>query len=165
MGQKNYFTQHPTPAISQILWSLTKGISYWYESITAHRHKFQEGDILILKSRDTFGFGIRPVAVVNSHYIEEDEFGKHGVYEVAVHQEDLDLWYEGISVVDGLPNFQSDSDSPIFRKWSEKNEIPQGLERVVENNHYSNLTVEYRFRKANCKTVDEALALYGSKKV
>ena len=160
MEQKKF--RHPTEgmnAISKVLWTLTKGVSYWCESQTAHLHKFDVGDILIAKTREHYGFGLRPVMVVNDHSIREDEFGKHGIYQVSVHNDNVDLWYQNEE-----GRLVSDSDSPIFKRWSEKNEISKGLERMISNHGYCNSVVEDYFKKVNVE-IEEALMLYHSREV
>jgi len=114
----------------------------WYEKNPNHR--FNEGDILILRGRNAFGYGIRPVAVVNSYEVREDQFGKAGKYHITMYR-------------DG----QGD-----FFQWMRQNEVPQGVERVVsEDEVHFKWNIENQFKKVPVTSVDEALVFYASRKV
>lgn len=114
----------------------------WYKKNPHHR--FQEGDILILRSRNALGYGIRPVAVVNGYEIREDQFGKAGRYDITMYR-------------DGGGD---------FFQWVRQNEVPQGVERIIkEHEIHFKWNIENHFRKVPFKTVDEALAYYASREV
>lgn len=113
----------------------------WYEKNPHHR--FDEGDILILRHRDILGYGIRPVVVVNG-YVREDAFGEAGKYDITMHR-------------DGEGNFSD---------WMRQNEVPQGVERTVrEHEIHFKWNIENHFKKVPVNSVDEALALYASREV
>jgi len=107
-------------------------------------HKFNKNDILILKNRD-MGHGIRPVAVVNDYKLMEDQFEEK--YDITLYKDKLPI-------------------KGYFPKWIYLNEVPQGVERIVnEHEIHSKLHIEYNFKKVNVNSIDEALALYASKEV
>ncbi|MBU2589246.1 MAG: hypothetical protein KJ939_03205 [Nanoarchaeota archaeon] len=114
----------------------------WYEKNPHHR--FDEGDILILKNGE-FGYGIRPVAVVNGYEVKEDSFGKKaGKYDITMYRDE-----------------QGD-----FFQWMRQNEVPQGVERIVgEHEIHFKWNIENQFKKVPVNSVDEALALYASREV
>jgi hypothetical protein len=112
----------------------------WYEK-NPH-HKFGEGDILILRGRNAFGYGIRPVAVVKRYKVRKDEFGTAGKYDISMYRDD-----------------QGD-----FFQWMRQNEVPQGVERIVSDHEiHSKWNIENQFKKVPVNTVDEALAIYASR--
>ncbi len=117
-------------------------LGYWYEK-NPH-HKFDEGDILILRGRDIFGYGLRPVAVVNGYDLKKDQFGKAGKYDIAMYRDK-----------------QGD-----FFQWMQQNEVPQDVERIVsEHEIHFKWNIENQFRKVPVNSIDEALALYASREV
>ncbi|MBN1377327.1 hypothetical protein JW949_03305 [Candidatus Woesearchaeota archaeon] len=102
-------------------------------------HKFNKEDILILKHRD-FGYGMRPVAVVNNYNTKE------GKYDITVYK-------------DNHP-------TKGFSNWIYENEIDQGVGRIVnEHEIHSKLHIENSLKKVNVNSIDEALALYKSREV
>ncbi|MCP3682904.1 MAG: hypothetical protein GY861_09460 [bacterium] len=120
---------------------LLNRLGRWYEG--HEYHKFDEGDILVLKERLP-GFGKRPVAIVNEYAIKDTPDGKRGRYDITVHK---------------------DKDGNYFR-WMGANVFPQGVERIVsENEIYPKWNIENRFKKVSVETIDEAVALYESKGV
>jgi len=139
---------HPTSGMdifSKGLWWVTKGVLYWLESATSHNHKFNEADILTLKSR-TLGYGIRPIAVVSGYRVKEDEFGKQGSYNVMMHK-------------DSLGEFGED-----FDRWRVNNEVPPGVERTVESHEFSKLLIERDFER-RYRSLEDALVSYKSTEV
>jgi len=115
----------------------------WYEK-NPH-HKFDEGDILILRDRNAFGYGIRPVAVVNGYELKEDQFGgKAGKYDITMYRDE-----------------QGD-----FSQWMKQNEVPQGVERTVsESEIHFKWNIENQFKKVPVNSIDEALVLYASREI
>lgn len=114
----------------------------WYEKNPFHR--FNKGDILILSSRSIFGYGLRPVAVVNGYEIRESRSGKTGKYDITMYH---------------------DAEGNFFQ-WMRQNEVPQGVERTVgEHEIHFKWNIENQFKKVPVSSVDEALALYVSRKV
>jgi hypothetical protein len=114
----------------------------WYEKNPYHR--FDEGDILILRGRGAFGYGIRPVAVVNGYEVREDQFGKVGKYDITMYR---------------------DGEGDFFQ-WMRENVVPQGVERTVnEHEIHFKWNIENQFKKVPVNSVDEALALYASREL
>lgn len=114
----------------------------WYEKNPHHR--FNQRDILILRSRTYLGYGIRPVAVVNGYEVREDQFGKIGKYDITMYR-------------DG----QGD-----FLQWMRRNEVPLGVERTVgEHEIHFKWNIENGFKKVPVNSLDEALAWYASREV
>jgi hypothetical protein len=111
----------------------------WYEGNTYH--KFNKGDILILKARNIFGYGVRPVIVVGGYEIKTEHYRPVGHYNMTAH------W---------------DTDAN-FSDWMKKNTVPRNVRRIVDNQVHFKWNAENNFRKVNVKTVEEALALYKSK--
>jgi len=124
-------------AISLEISSPESTLGDWYRKHSYY--KFNEGDVLILKNR-VFGYGIRPVAVVNNYEIDESSFGKAGKYNITMHKDD-----EG-----------------DFIRWMEQNKIAQGVGRGTHNQFYFKWNIENRFKKASVNSIEEALDLYAS---
>ena len=110
----------------------------WYEGNTYH--KFNKGDILILKRRNIFGYGVRPVLVVEGYEIKIEGSRAAGRYNMTAH---------------------TDVGSDFF-VWMNKNMVPEDVERTVANETHFKWNIENQFRKVKVKTVEEALALYKS---
>jgi hypothetical protein len=114
----------------------------WYEKNPYH--KFDEGDILTLRNRRPFGYGIRPVAVVNGYEVRENEFGKAGKYDITMYSDE----------------------TGDFLQWMRQNEVPQGVERTVSDHEiHFKWNIENHFKKVPVNSVDKALALYASREV
>ena len=146
-------------------WWLLKGLPYLYDSLTSKQHKYNAGDILILTSRDQFGYGIRPVAVVtgyeiNSEVVEGYKFGT-GSYKITLIQDLLDT--PEMLIANGS-HYGIDT-CMNFRRWQEKNEVPKGIERIVDLTSYAKSCLEIDWKKLNVKTVDDALKEYQTKEV
>ena len=121
---------------------LTTKLGHWYRKNPYH--KFDKGDFLILRDRKLGGYGVRPVAIVNSYEIRESQFGKDGGYDIAMYR---------------------DKKADFFQ-WMEKNEVPQGVERIAsEHEIHFKWNIENQFKKVPVNSVDEALALYASREV
>ncbi|MBW2997092.1 hypothetical protein KY349_01990 [Candidatus Woesearchaeota archaeon] len=120
---------------------LLSSIGRWYSKNPYH--KFNEGDILILKTRNLVGHGVRPVAVVQGYAVRDGKYGKEGLYELMMH---------------------TDSSGDFF-KWMENNEVPAGVERRVDEETHYKWNIENRFKRVPVNNVDEALALYASKEI
>ncbi len=108
----------------------------WYSQNSYH--KWEEGDILILRDRRSFGFGIRLVVVVEKYDfnlcpIRERE----GTYSYVVTRY-TDL-YDSMRCIDV---------GDQVGEWCVKNEVPQGVERVVlkQEIHFK-WNMEYLFRR------------------
>lgn len=111
----------------------------WYDRNPYHR--FEKGDILILRDRRIFGYGVRPVAVVNGFEIKDFGFGIEGKYNITMYR---------------------DAKEDFFQ-WATRNEILHGVERIVnEHEIHFKWNIENQFKKVNVNSVDEALALYAS---
>jgi len=120
---------------------ILSGLGKWYEANPYH--KFNPGDILILNSRTRFGHGIRPVAIVESYEMREARWSPYGVAGMYVVTVSRDVFGD-------------------FSIWMKENKIPKCVERVTERNLVFKWNIEYRFRRARCKNVEEALRLYKS---
>jgi len=104
----------------------------------------KEGSILILRRRNTFGFGIRPVAVVNGYEVREGPSGKAGKYDITMYRD---------AQGDGF-------------QWMSRNEVLKGVERTrSESKNCYKWTIENKFKKVPVNSVEEALALYKSRQV
>ncbi len=113
----------------------------WYERNPYH--KFNEGDILILRDRNIAGYGIRPVAVVNG-YDSEEGLGKRRNYYVTMYE---------------------DRQGDILR-WAKQNEVSQGVERIVSNHEtHVKWNIENHFKRVPVDSIDEALTLYASREI
>ena len=117
---------------------LTEKIAEWYEQNPYH--KFNKGDILIIRDRKILGYGIRAVAVVNDYYKK----GKKGEY-------DIDMY--------------KDTKGNLLQ-WITKNEIPQGVERILSGHEkHFKFNIENHFKKVKAYYLDEAVDLYKSVEV
>ena len=65
---------------------LGEKLGEWYEKNPYH--KFDKGDILIFRGKGTWGYGVRPVAVVNGYETRADEFEKAGRYDVTMYKDE-----------------------------------------------------------------------------
>ena len=116
----------------------------WYEKNPYHR--FNEGDILILKwGTGAAGYGNRPVAVVNGYKMVED-FGRLvGRYDITMHRDKgRHIWEDEVS-----EGFDAG-----------------GIERIVKHHaiHFK-WNIENHFKRVAVDSVDEALALYASREL
>jgi len=111
----------------------------WYEGNTYH--KFNKGDILILRSRRIFGYGIRPVVVVDGYEIKTEYHKPVGYYNMTAFR---------------------DADANYF-DWVKNNTVPKNVVRTVTNETHFKWNAENGFKKVNVKTVEEALAFYRSR--
>jgi len=111
----------------------------WYEKNAYH--KFDKGDILVLKARRIFGYGIRPVVVVGGYEIKVEGSRTAGYYNTTAH---------------------SDVSGDFF-VWMNENRVPDGTGRVAANEVHSKWNIENQFIKVDVKTVEEALELYRSR--
>jgi hypothetical protein len=126
---------------------LLSKLGEWYRANPFH--KYDAGDILILKSRHG-GYGLRPVAEVQRYDLEDSRSGrgKEGIYTVKMHEDGTDSVRTGSYA------------GSVFESWDVKNELPTGLPRVSELQKHFKWNLEYQFKKVKVATVEEALALY-----
>ncbi|GEM_PF-4007758 len=133
-------------------WMLGTKLGDWYNRNCYH--KYNCGDILILKNRGAVGFGVRPVMVIEGY---DKDLGvgsdvKETYSYVVTRHTDL---YDS--------TWQTDVGDQVD-EWRVKNEVPKGIERVVgEHEVHFKWNLEYLFRRVCVRDVDEALALYGSR--
>ncbi len=117
-------------------------LGVWYRANPYH--KYNPGDILILNSRKWFGYGIRPVAVVEDYETRESRsnkpYGAEGMYIVAI---STDVFSD-------------------FEIWNKENKIPKCVERATERMMIFKLNIEHSFKKVKCKSIEEALQFYRS---
>ena len=106
----------------------------WYEKNPYH--KFNEGDILVLRNNNICGYGIRPVAVVEKYHAE---VGKEGRYTITM---------------------QNDSGGSFF-EWMDNNTVLPNVERKSQREEHFKWNIENQFKKVPVNTIDHALALYG----
>lgn len=107
----------------------------WYEKNSYH--KYEKGDILVLKDRCIYGYGIRPVAVIDDYRMKKDS--QEGKYHLTMH---------------------ADADGD-FEAWMKGNEVPQGVKReTCTGEIHFKWNIENQFKKIRVKNVDEALSHY-----
>jgi len=124
----------------------------WYNRNPYHR--FDEGDVLILRSRNLFGYGIRPVAVVEDYKIRDFGFGEEGKYSLTMYMD-----------AEFVPEY-SERGLVIDNRWWRHNEVIQCVERTVnEHELHFKWNIENQFKKVQARTVDDALVLYASREV
>jgi len=99
----------------------------WYERNLYH--KFDRGDILILKGRNLFGYGIRPVAVVEGYEIKKGALDIKGRYSIMIH---------------------GDTDGN-FENWMKHNIVPKDTTRTINLEIHFKWNIEYHFKKVNVK--------------
>jgi hypothetical protein len=119
---------------------LLSKLGKWYEKNSYH--KYESGDILILDSRNIYGYGLRPVAVIDNYSIGDTTFGKEGVYTLTMYRDDAGNFFE----------------------WMGKNIIPFDVKRTESKDecHFKG-NIENQFKKVKVSSIEQALALYESK--
>ncbi len=122
-------------------WLLWDKLGDWYRENPYHRYNL--GDVLILRNRGFVGFGIRPVMKIQNYTLEERGGRLESKYTVLM---------------------QSDMEGD-FDRWIQRNEVLQGVERVVEEEVHFKWNVEYLFKRVSTKTLDEAVKRYNSKEI
>jgi len=131
---------------------LGEKLGIWYEQNPYH--KFGVGNVLMLKNRDTLGYGIRPIAIVQKYETVRDQFGESGRYLVTM---TTDTSFVPIE----------DSDGKIVGcRWYDENIIPAGVRRASKSERHFKLNIETDFKRVpfTC-SADNAVFLYTSRGV
>lgn len=123
-------------------------IAMWRRYERDPYHKYSEGDVLILRDRRIYGFGLRPVARVKGYYRQEDGRFKYLVLMSG------DADYVPVPQSKGLNGLV----------W--KNEVPEGAGRKETLGLHFKWNIENHFKKVpKDTTFVGAIDLYGSQPV